>query len=325
MTDTTITTAMTVKTNEAFLSSLTTGLTLTAEPTDLEFKLRALFTPSETKEQFPIDARELHDFLGVGKDFSTWFKDNSKKYGFVEETDYISRSPNLGSAKNEGGFNKIDYKITIDMAKELSMVQRTDLGKLVRRYLIWAESQLHKVIEEPKILSPTEMFALAASALKDHEAKIAQNTADIAQIKKVLQHPLSDLNIRLAVDHKTINSHEERITKIENIGEDQGPVEEIHVIIKQAAERTGCHDYQAIWNEFYRALRDNYGLDLNRRLTILKRRRTEQGWAKSKVNKLNRLDVITANPDIWQPVRAALQTIRTTWREEDERKAAEKQ
>ena len=172
-------------------------------------------------------------------------------------------------------------------------------------------------------MSPTEMFVLAANALKDLEKRTTQNTADIEQLKQAIFNPFSFGNKKLLAHDRKINNHEERITKIENIGEDQGPVEEIHVIIKQAAERTGCHDYQVIWNEFYRALRDNYGLDLNRRLTILKRRRTEHGWAKSKVNKLNRLDVITANPDIWQPVRAALQTIRTTWREEDERKATE--
>lgn len=137
MTDTTIT-AVSQKSflasTEDFLSNLTTGLTLTAEPTDLEFKLRALFTPGETKEQFLIDARELHDFLGVGKDFSTWFKDSVKKYDFVEDNDYTKFSPNLGKT-SEGGRPSIDYKITINMAKELSMVQRTDLGKLVRRYL----------------------------------------------------------------------------------------------------------------------------------------------------------------------------------------------
>lgn len=153
--------------------------------------------------------------------------------------------------------------------------------------------------QQQKVLSPLEILKQQVAIMEDLDKRTTKNTADIEQLKQAVFNPFSFGNKKLLAHDRKIDNHEERITKIENIGEDQGPVEEIHVIVKQAAERTGCHDYQAIWNEFYRALRDNYGLDLNRRLTILKRRRTEQGWAKSKVNKLNRLDVITANPDIW--------------------------
>lgn len=298
MTDTTIT-------------ALTQGLTFETSSEELEQKLRIMFSPNlESKEeQFPIDARELHDFLGVGKDFSTWFKDNTKKYDLIEQVDYISRSPNLGNAKNEGGFNKIDYKISLNMAKELAMVQRTDLGKLVRRYLIWAEQELQKKFT-PKPMSLLEIVAANAQALVDHEKKLAVHDQDIAQIKKALQHPLSDLNIRLAADKNKIKDHEERITHVETFVEDPGPAEEVRTLITDMHHGTG-HSYEDLYNDFYSALRTRYGINLSARTTALKSRRREQGWSESKIKKISKLDAITASPDIWQPVRSLLQSGRT--------------
>ena len=77
-----------------------------------------------------INARELHAFLEVGKDFSTWIKDRIEQYGFLENQDFIC-SPILGS-NGRGGHNRKDYHLTLDMAKELAMVERNDKGKQAR-------------------------------------------------------------------------------------------------------------------------------------------------------------------------------------------------
>ena len=72
-----------------------------------------------------VDARDLHTFLGVGRDFSTWIKDRIGEFGFVEGQDYsiITGSPILVSKKNNprGGHNRLDYHVTLDMAKELDL------------------------------------------------------------------------------------------------------------------------------------------------------------------------------------------------------------
>lgn len=73
--------------------------------------------------------------------------------------------------------------------------------------------------------------------------------------------------------------------------------------------------YEDIWNSFYEMLKRKHGIDINRRLSLLKRRRIEQGWSDSKVKKISKLDVITANPDIWKTIRVAIQIIRTRWEE----------
>ena len=74
-----------------------------------------------------VNARELHTFLEVGRDFSTWIKDRISKYEFVENTDYIML-PKTGELENKGLQGKIEYFVTLDMAKQLAMVERTETG-----------------------------------------------------------------------------------------------------------------------------------------------------------------------------------------------------
>jgi phage anti-repressor protein len=89
-----------------------------------------------------VNARELHAFLRVGKDFSSWIKDRIEAYGFEEGKDFVC-SPKLGS-KRRGGHNRFDYHLTLDMAKELSMVERNERGKEARRYFIACEKRLRE-------------------------------------------------------------------------------------------------------------------------------------------------------------------------------------
>lgn len=73
-----------------------------------------------------VNARDLHGFLEVGKDFSNWIRARLNEYGFVENLDYILFSPNL--AKTLGRRRK-DYHLTLDTAKELAMVERNEKGR----------------------------------------------------------------------------------------------------------------------------------------------------------------------------------------------------
>jgi phage anti-repressor protein len=101
-----------------------------------------------------VSARELHEFLEIGKVFGAWINDMIG-YGFEENVDYTTYwsdskngnaveylgSPQKMSAK---GYTK-EYIITIDMAKELSMIQRTEKGKQARLYFIECEKQLKTI------------------------------------------------------------------------------------------------------------------------------------------------------------------------------------
>ncbi|PAV02786.1 hypothetical protein CBG25_08865 [Arsenophonus sp. ENCA] len=94
-----------------------------------------------------VNARDLHQFLEVGKDFTTWVKDRINQYGFVENQDYIIvenlSSPKSGSAKSRQRPMK-DYCISIDMAKELSMVERNEKGKQGKRH--WNHTEIGSVV-----------------------------------------------------------------------------------------------------------------------------------------------------------------------------------
>ena len=78
-------------------------------------------------------ARDLHQFLGVGSEFSHWFK-RMCEYGFSEGTDF---SPFL--TESSGGRPAQDAQLTIEMAKEICMLQRNERGKQARQYFIQLE------------------------------------------------------------------------------------------------------------------------------------------------------------------------------------------
>ncbi|EGQ62379.1 anti-repressor protein, partial [Acidithiobacillus sp. GGI-221] len=69
------------------------------------------------------DARDLHAFLGVGKDFSTWIKDRIDLHGFVEGQDFMV-FPNFGE-NPQGGRPAKEYHLTVEAAKHIAMAEHT--------------------------------------------------------------------------------------------------------------------------------------------------------------------------------------------------------
>lgn len=82
-----------------------------------------------------ISGRDLHEFLDVESNFTTWFK-RMTEYGFEEDRDFI---PIL--EESTGGRPSIDFALKLDMAKEISMIQRNDKGKEARQYFIQVEKE----------------------------------------------------------------------------------------------------------------------------------------------------------------------------------------
>ncbi|WP_156851733.1 antA/AntB antirepressor family protein [Bartonella refiksaydamii] len=86
-----------------------------------------------------VNARELHTFLKIGKRFATWITNRINQYEFEEGKDFILTLPKIGKRKNV--ISK-EYHLTLDMAKELSMVERNEKGRQARRYFIECEKKL---------------------------------------------------------------------------------------------------------------------------------------------------------------------------------------
>jgi len=84
-----------------------------------------------------VDARELHAFMGVSAHFKDWIVRRIDDYGFIENQDY---EVSLKFEQNShGGRPSKEYRLTLDMAKELAMLERTEKGRMVRRYFIDCE------------------------------------------------------------------------------------------------------------------------------------------------------------------------------------------
>ena len=104
-----------------------------------------VFTGQLSEESTQLcNARDLHAALHVGRDFSNWVKDRIEEYGFIEREDYWEFSPNLAKNKRGRGRPTIDYHLTLDMAKELAMIENNEIGRQVRRYFIQAEKTLRE-------------------------------------------------------------------------------------------------------------------------------------------------------------------------------------
>lgn len=115
-----------------------------------------------------VNARDIHAFLEVGKDFSSWIRGRVEQFGFVDGQDFtvITAHPNGGTAGNRGVTK--EYHITIDMAKELSMVERNEKGKQARQYFIECEHQAKAAMPAiPKTYA--EALQLAADQAKQLE------------------------------------------------------------------------------------------------------------------------------------------------------------
>lgn len=81
------------------------------------------------------NARELHAFLEVEARFNDWITRRIEEYGFVEGKDFYS----FLSKTPSGGRPAKEYALTLDMAKELSMVERNEKGKQARQYFLECE------------------------------------------------------------------------------------------------------------------------------------------------------------------------------------------
>lgn len=108
-----------------------------------------------------VSARKLHEFLGSRRQFSDWIRSRIKQYGFTENQDFILVSQK-SEIKSKGGDRRSkDYYLSLDMAKELAMVERTEKGREARRYFIDCET---KLIEKLKLEHEQQTMALPVPA-----------------------------------------------------------------------------------------------------------------------------------------------------------------
>lgn len=151
--------------------------------------LNELIPIQEKNGKKAVNARDLHSFLQVGKDFSTWIKGRINKYDFVEGKDFEPlyfdyqgnllniRLPQNGESENQQ-VSKIEYALSISMAKELSMLENNERGKQARKYFIACE-------ENKRELSRKELLLIALQAEEEKERLALENQNKQKQIEKL--------------------------------------------------------------------------------------------------------------------------------------------
>ena len=95
--------------------------------------MNAIIRIDYENENPTVSGRELHAVLGVATQYKDWFP-RMCEYGFIEGRDFSSIL-----SESTGGRPSTDHQLTIDMAKELCMLQRSEMGKEFRRYFLSIE------------------------------------------------------------------------------------------------------------------------------------------------------------------------------------------
>lgn len=145
-----------------------------------------------------VSARELHDVLvtseGKQERFSQWFK-RHLQYGFEENVDYVG-CKKFYTANQHGAIGELDdYAMTIDMAKELAMLQKSEKGRKVRQYFIECEKVAQQSHEMPKMTLEEIMIAQL-----QEQQRIKQQQAVIEQQVQTVEQRMTNFEENSALD-----------------------------------------------------------------------------------------------------------------------------
>ena len=120
--------------------------------------LEELLPVRKNGENKVVNARHLHAFLEIGKDFSSWVKVQIQRCDLVENQDY-----QVFTQKGEnllGGRPSVEYALSIEAAKEIAMMSQTPKGKMARRYFIECERRLMTKVKLENYLKIDEFCQL---------------------------------------------------------------------------------------------------------------------------------------------------------------------
>lgn len=125
-----------------------------------------------------VSARELHKALGIEKRFSAWFETNSQ--GFIENEDFTSVLS--GTVVNNGATRELqDYELSVDMAKHICLMSRTEKGRECRQYLI----DLEKAWNTPEQVM-ARALKLADKTIDSLKSKVYELETSVQQMDAVI-------------------------------------------------------------------------------------------------------------------------------------------
>lgn len=188
----------------------------------------------ENNDRPTVMGRDLHKALGIKTEYKKWF-DRMTEYGFTENEDYVKVTQKCLTSST--GQNITDHQLTIDMAKEICMIQRSEKGKQFRQYFIEVEKRWN----DPE--------AIMARALK-----IANN--------------------KIGLLEGTVKEQEEKIEILDNENKilssevlEWADRKLINAIVRRYASKACGGNFANAWTNFKKELLYKYGINLNSRIT----------------------------------------------------------
>ncbi|EOV0478029.1 antA/AntB antirepressor family protein [Campylobacter coli] len=127
------------------------------------------------------NAREIFQFLNSEQEYANWIKNRISHYNFIENQDYI-----IELVYTKGRPRK-EYYVTLDMAKELCMVENNEKGRQARRYFIECEKRLKNLEQE-------KMQKLAFRQSLGYKSQLKQQKEHYENKIKALQYDLENKN-----------------------------------------------------------------------------------------------------------------------------------
>lgn len=166
-------------------------------------------TTENENGEIVVSGRELHEFLEVNTRYNDWFP-RMCEYGFIEKVDFIATTQKRVTAQgNEISY--IDHAIKLDMAKEISMIQRNEKGKQARQYFI----EVEKRYKQQSLPNGLEL-ALQAALKHEQELKIIRSDVDYLKgsmrIDSLQQQELQQMakrSVVIALGGKDSNAYKE--------------------------------------------------------------------------------------------------------------------
>ena len=132
-------------------------------------------------EQRSVNARDLHSALQIKSEFRNWIKNRIADFGFLENQDFVTFGKNLPN----GGKTK-EYFISINMAKELCMVERNELGRMWRAHFIKCEKDLMEIKQQQTIAVPQtlpEALRLAADLAEKNQKLLEEQKINAPKVE----------------------------------------------------------------------------------------------------------------------------------------------
>ncbi|MGI7189788.1 antA/AntB antirepressor family protein [Campylobacter coli] len=203
------------------------------------------------------NAREIFQFLNSEQEYANWIKNRISHYNFIENQDYI-----IELVYTKGRPRK-EYYVTLDMAKELCMVENNEKGRQARRYFIECEKRL-KNLEQEKMQKLAFRQSLGyKSQLKQqkehYENKIKALQYDLEHKKelsfkrKLSEKELLELRKILAKDYDIVCFKEWEMSLVaEKIGKDTVFEAVLNKLEKELKYWQNYEEYEEKWKKILR-------------------------------------------------------------------------